>query len=172
MGFFVAIINLWLVAITRITIWINPMSKYKVTGPRVECTKIVKEDGVTIEETTIMKFYKSNYLRYSQVKTREIYDDLSAYRERKKIDENSFIIELEKKSGNYYSHFDDKKKERMTISVITLTDTYELLNNCPNMNIKEETLEEFTARGMITESENSGAKCVYIELSKKQLGIE
>lgn len=60
----------------------------------------------------------------------------------------------------------------MTISVITLTDTYELLNNYPNMNIKEEALKEFTARGMITESENSGAKCVYIELSKKQLGIE
>ncbi len=172
MGLLVAIINLWLAVISRIIIWINPMHKYKVTGPRVECTEIIQKEGVTIEKLTIMKFYKSNYLNYSQVRIREIYDDWAIYIENKREKEDS----LNKTMGNSYSSFDDKKKEITNISVLTLYDSSKLLNECYSAHVNKEEIEEyvvrFTARSMISEKENFGAKCVYKKLSKETLEIE
>ena len=139
------------------------MHKYKVTGPRVECTEIIQKEGVTIEKLTIMKFYKSNYLNYSQVRIREIYDDWAIYIVNKTME-------------NSYSSFDNKKKEITNISVLTLYDSSKLLNECYSAHVNKEDIEEyvarFTARSMISEKENSGAKCVYKKLSKETLGIE
>ena len=139
------------------------LKKIEVKGPRVVCSTSRDEDGIKIDTTATLKFNSDNYVNYQLMESTMTFEDkkvFDAYAKSMEEDTMELGDDVE------YDYSINKKKKQISTYMIYKESLFDYSQ------VSDEDKADYKASVIIGKYDEDKATCKFIEINKKDLGIE